>query len=238
MSAPSTLGQDNGVLLSVNDLSISYDSIRAVKGISFDVREGEIVTLIGANGAGKSSTLRAISGVVPYKGTIHYKVKSRDAAGNEAASPDATFQTPPASGTGVGQQAPDFTLPGTDATNIALKDLRGGKVIINFWAYNCSPCRSEMPLIQQMHEKYPTVPIIAVCGPQLGAVNKYQVGDLITTSNYTFTVALDETGQVGTDYNISSVPKTFMLDSTGIVRKIQDGSFQSFSQMEGLYTSY
>jgi len=175
---------------------------------------------------------------LPLQGTIHYKVKSRDAAGNEAASPDATFQTPPASGTGVGQQAPDFTLPGTDATNIALKDLRGGKVIINFWAYNCSPCRSEMPLIQQMHEKYPTVPIIAVCGPQLGAVNKYQVGDLITTSNYTFTVALDETGQVGTDYNISSVPKTFMLDSTGIVRKIQDGSFASLSQLEALYNSY
>jgi branched-chain amino acid transport system ATP-binding protein len=65
-------GKD-GVLLSVQDLVISYGSIRAVKGISFDVYEGEIVTLIGANGAGKSSTLRAISGVVPYKGSIIYQ---------------------------------------------------------------------------------------------------------------------------------------------------------------------
>jgi branched-chain amino acid transport system ATP-binding protein len=65
-------GKD-GVLLSVQDLVISYGSIRAVKGISFDVYEGEIVTLIGANGAGKSSTLRAISGVVPYKGSITYQ---------------------------------------------------------------------------------------------------------------------------------------------------------------------
>ena len=67
--------QSNGkdIVLSVQDLTINYGNIRAVKGISFEVYEGEIVTLIGANGAGKSSTLRAISGVVPYKGTISYR---------------------------------------------------------------------------------------------------------------------------------------------------------------------
>ena len=59
-------------LLSVRDLVISYDGIRAVKGISFDVQEGEIVTLIGANGAGKTSTLRAISGLVNFKGSVKY----------------------------------------------------------------------------------------------------------------------------------------------------------------------
>ena len=63
----------NDVLLSVKDLTVSYGNIKAVKGISFDVHEGEIVTLIGANGAGKSSTLRAISGLLPYGGTITYK---------------------------------------------------------------------------------------------------------------------------------------------------------------------
>jgi len=60
------------VLLSVNDLTISYGNIKAIKGITFEVKEGEIVTLIGANGAGKSSTLRGISGLVPYKGTITF----------------------------------------------------------------------------------------------------------------------------------------------------------------------
>ncbi|MCL4560854.1 MAG: ABC transporter ATP-binding protein [Chloroflexi bacterium] len=63
------------VLLSVQDLDISYGNIKAVKGISFDVHEGEIVTLIGANGAGKSSTLRGISGMVPYHGKISYRGK-------------------------------------------------------------------------------------------------------------------------------------------------------------------
>ena len=59
-----------GPLLSVRELCVSYGNIQAVRGISFDVHEGEIITLIGANGAGKSSTLRALSGIVPYGGGV------------------------------------------------------------------------------------------------------------------------------------------------------------------------
>ena len=65
--------QADHIVLSVRDLWISYGNISAVKGISFEVCEGEIVTLIGANGAGKSSTLRGISGLLPYKGNIVYR---------------------------------------------------------------------------------------------------------------------------------------------------------------------
>ena len=58
-------------LLEIKDLSVSYGGIRAVKGISFEVPEGEVVTLIGANGAGKSSTLRSIVGLEkPAGGSI------------------------------------------------------------------------------------------------------------------------------------------------------------------------
>lgn len=59
-------------ILTVEDLRISYDNVEAVKGISFTVEEGQMVTLVGANGAGKSSTLRAISGLVAYSGKIVY----------------------------------------------------------------------------------------------------------------------------------------------------------------------
>lgn len=59
-------------VLDVLNLTVTYDSISALKGITFEVRQGEIVTLIGANGAGKSSTLKALSGLLPYGGDIHY----------------------------------------------------------------------------------------------------------------------------------------------------------------------
>ena len=63
----------NDTLLSIKDLQVHYGGIEAVKGISFDVSEGEIVTLIGANGAGKSSVLRSIAGLVkPSGGSITF----------------------------------------------------------------------------------------------------------------------------------------------------------------------
>ena len=63
------------IILAVSHLRVSYDSIQAVDDISFDVGKGEIVTLIGANGAGKSSILRAISGLIGYSGSITYSGK-------------------------------------------------------------------------------------------------------------------------------------------------------------------
>lgn len=63
----------SNIILSIQGLQVNYGGIEAVKGVSFDVPEGEIVTLIGANGAGKSSTLRTIAGLVkPKSGTITY----------------------------------------------------------------------------------------------------------------------------------------------------------------------
>ncbi len=61
------------VILSVKDLNVSYGSIRAVKNISFEVNEGEIVTLIGANGAGKSTTLNAVARLLPASGEIRFE---------------------------------------------------------------------------------------------------------------------------------------------------------------------
>lgn len=58
-------------MIKVQDLKVNYGGIEAVKGISFEVKEGSIVTLIGANGAGKSTTLRSIAGLVkPASGSI------------------------------------------------------------------------------------------------------------------------------------------------------------------------
>lgn len=63
-------------VLEIKDLCVSYGGIEAVKGISLDVYDGQIVTLIGSNGAGKSTTLKSIAGLVkPKSGSIKYKGK-------------------------------------------------------------------------------------------------------------------------------------------------------------------
>jgi branched-chain amino acid transport system ATP-binding protein len=68
-------------MLSVNDIHVYYGNIHALKGVSLEVKAGEIVTLIGANGAGKSTTLRAIAGLNPPRsGSITYL--GRDLAGD------------------------------------------------------------------------------------------------------------------------------------------------------------
>jgi branched-chain amino acid transport system ATP-binding protein len=65
---------NGAALLEVRDIETFYGSIQALKGISIDVYEGEIVTLIGANGAGKSTTLRSINGLNhPRRGTIKFR---------------------------------------------------------------------------------------------------------------------------------------------------------------------
>src|SRR5262245_32865239 len=66
--------QTDGVLLELKDVHTYYGAIQALKGISIEVRDGEIVTLIGSNGAGKSTTLRSINGLNhPRRGSIRFQ---------------------------------------------------------------------------------------------------------------------------------------------------------------------
>jgi branched-chain amino acid transport system ATP-binding protein len=66
------------MLLSVENLRVSYDKIKALHGIDFQIDEGEIVCIIGANGAGKSTTLRAISRLVPVEAGTRMTYRGRD----------------------------------------------------------------------------------------------------------------------------------------------------------------
>jgi branched-chain amino acid transport system ATP-binding protein len=63
-------------MLVVKDLSVSYGAVKALHGVSIEVKKGEVVTLIGSNGAGKSTTLRAISGLIPARaGAVEFEGK-------------------------------------------------------------------------------------------------------------------------------------------------------------------
>jgi branched-chain amino acid transport system ATP-binding protein len=73
-AAAQTVGATGEVMLDVQDIHVFYGNIEALKGVSLQIMAGEIVTLIGANGAGKSTTLNAISGLLrPRSGTVVYE---------------------------------------------------------------------------------------------------------------------------------------------------------------------
>ena len=76
-TAPAPARRNGEDLLTVTDLNVYYGNIAAVKGVSLSVKPGEIVTLIGSNGAGKSTTLRTISGLLrPKTGSVVFQGKS------------------------------------------------------------------------------------------------------------------------------------------------------------------
>lgn len=66
------MSHDADILLQVSGLKVAYGGIQAVKGVDFEVRRGELVCLIGSNGAGKTSTMKAVTGTLPCLGQLHY----------------------------------------------------------------------------------------------------------------------------------------------------------------------
>ena len=127
----------------------------------------------------------------------------------------------------VSKQAPEFSLRTLDAKEVKLSDHKGKKVIINFWATWCPPCKAEMPAMQQLYER--------VNGQfDLLAINidpKNDVAGFVKENKITFPVLLDESGKVNESYNILSIPTTFLVDEKGIIVKKHIGAM-TLDQME------
>jgi peroxiredoxin len=120
-----------------------------------------------------------------------------------------------------GQPAPDFTLKSRSGENIKLSELRGNVVMVNFWASWCGPCRQEMPLLQQLYERYKDM------GFTLLGVNVDEepgAGDKVLKEiPVSFPVLYDSKNQVSQTYNVKAMPSTFMIDRDGKVRHLHKG---------------
>lgn len=114
----------------------------------------------------------------------------------------------------VGEPAPDFELKTLEGKKVKLSDYRGKKVIVNFWATWCPPCKAEMPDIQKYYnEGNDNVEILAVnIDPQ------YDVQKFVREANVTFPVLLDSKDEVNTLYRILTIPTTYFIDQDGIIQ--------------------
>ncbi|MGM8363895.1 redoxin domain-containing protein [Virgibacillus sp. W0181] len=121
-----------------------------------------------------------------------------------------------------GNLAPDFELTTLDGETVKLSDFRGERVMLNFWATWCPPCRAEMPDMQKFHENT-DVEILAVNLLETeSGVDK--VPEFIEEFGVTFRILLDEDSSVANRYEIQPIPTTFMIDSEGKIQNTTLGA--------------
>lgn len=122
----------------------------------------------------------------------------------------------------VGAQAPDFTLPGLDGEPVRLSELRGQRVLLNFWATWCGPCRQEMPAIQARYNHGD----FAVLAVDFGET-RAQVQGFINEIGVDLPIVLDADGSVQELYRVRGYPTTFFIDAQGVIRFFHIGEMST-----------
>lgn len=120
-----------------------------------------------------------------------------------------------------GQIAPDFTLMNIQGEEVTLSDLRGKRVVLNFWATWCPPCEAEMPHMQKYYEKYAKEDNVEIIGVNLTYEREKveRVEQFLESYNITFPILLEPVWSVSKQYEIITIPTTFMIDTEGKIQK-------------------
>ncbi|WP_425412174.1 peroxiredoxin family protein [Neobacillus massiliamazoniensis] len=122
--------------------------------------------------------------------------------------------TPTANGLKIGAKAPDFELKTLTGETVKLSSLKGKKVMLNFWATWCPPCKAEMPEMEKFYQSAgKDIVILAVnIDPQ------NDVKGFADKNGITFPILLDEKDHVNQVYQILSIPTTYFIDSNGTIQ--------------------
>jgi thiol-disulfide isomerase/thioredoxin len=172
--------------------------------------------------------------------TIDYTTITPDGGGGAAAAattkPDAFAWAPPPGSRDIdeiamggddeteaakallGKPAPPFKLPGLDGKQVALSDLKGSVVVLDFWATWCGPCVMSLPNLDQTYKDK------RGDGVKFFAINLMEEKDLvqgfIKSRNLSVPVLLDDEGKIGNKYHAPPIPETVVIGKDGTVRKV------------------
>jgi thiol-disulfide isomerase/thioredoxin len=128
----------------------------------------------------------------------------------------------------VGKLAPVFSFINADGKSISLSDMRGRTVMLNFWATWCTPCKVEMPLIEELsQENRPDLILLTINSGD----SETDVKSFMKKQGYSFPVLLDVKGQLISAYQIRGIPTTFFIDKDGIIQNIKVGALSSDTEL-------
>ena len=123
-----------------------------------------------------------------------------------------------------GDLAPDFTLTTLDGKKVQLSELKGKKVIVNFWATWCPPCKAEMPHMQNFYEDFSDEENVEILAVNMTSQDKEEsVQNFVQDYELTFPIPLDTEGVVRETYQVLRIPTSYMIDTKGRIQNKIEG---------------
>lgn len=169
--------------------------------------------------------------IIGLVGWVVYSNINKSQANGGKAEPATSVQqngnesAKPAIGLKKGNEAPDFSLTTSDGKTVKLSDFRGKKVLLNFWATWCPPCRQEIPDMVKYYEANKDKNMI-ILGVNLTQAEKdpTTVPQFLKDNGITYPVLLDTKGIVADQFQVSGIPTSYFIDSKGVIRQVYTGA--------------
>lgn len=158
--------------------------------------------------------------VILVVGIVQKNVEERQATDRLNTGSVVDF-LPTDEGLAKGERAPDFELTTLAGEAVRLSDYKGKKVILNFWATWCPPCRAEMPDMQKYYDEQADGENVEILAVNLTTVDKGmdKINAFVEEFSLTFPIPMDTEGEIGDLYQAASIPTSYMIDTEGRVQQ-------------------
>lgn len=123
----------------------------------------------------------------------------------------------------AGFLAPDFTLPDQTGIEVTLSELQGKAVLVNVWASWCSPCRQEMPAMQQIYQKYNEMGFTILAVNAANQDSRAEAEAFVAEMGLTFPILFDNDGLVSELYQVRALPSSFFILPDGSIQEVVVG---------------
>lgn len=156
---------------------------------------------------------------IAVAGIVKSNLENKDEFDNIALGSDVEFLATD-EGLAKGEMSPDFELTTLEGEPVKLSDYQGKKVVLNFWATWCPPCRAEMPHMQNYFEEHGAGDNVEILAVNLTTEDRGldKIKSFVKEYELTFPIPMDEEGDIGALYQAVTIPTSYMIDTEGKVQ--------------------